>query len=261
MRSTCEHGSSSDGVGSESHFSKTGRKVCLVVSIVRRGTEGGTARQKIAHPPASSALFTILPSLAPPSSSANRFDDSLLAAHRASVIWTLNDMLARNSAVMSGLQEERGKRREERSRTLGAGAAREAAQLNRTTLNGTGNGVDGDATVDPEIEGLSAAQIQQFESQNTTLLTQMQSQLTSVLSAEKSLLEISTLQTELVRHLVTQTEMTDRLYDEAVGSVGEVGRANEQLRKARRRGEEGRLFLLVFLVGASLALLFLNWYA
>ena len=103
--------------------------------------------------------------------------------------------------------------------------------------------------------------MQQFARENDTLLEHMQTQLASVLAAEKSLLEISALQTELVRQLVQQTEMTDRLYDEAVGTVGDVGRANEQLRKARKRGKEGRLFLLVFLVGASLALLFLDWYA
>jgi syntaxin 18 len=89
----------------------------------------------------------------------------------------------------------------------------------------------------------------------------MQSQLDSVLSAEKSLLEISALQTELVRHLVQQTEMVEKLYDEAVGSVAEVGKANEQLKKAKQRGSEARFFLLVFLIGASMALLFLNWYA
>ncbi len=177
---------------------------------------------------------------------------------------------------MSGLQEERAKRREERSRTLGSGAAREAAQFEASqaltlTKGGIGLGVVGGGTngslmveseTEPSIESqLSPEQTQQFQLENDTLLEHMQSQLTSVLSAEKSLLEISALQTELVRHLVQQTEMTNRLYDEAVGSVGEVGKANEQLRKARRRGEEGRLFLLVFLVGASLALLFLDWYA
>jgi len=165
---------------------------------------------------------------------------------------------------MSGLQEERSKRREERSRTLGGGAAREAALLDSRKFNGSGGGgLDLSAPeVDNDFESqLSPEQAQQFALENNALLEYMQSQLSSVLSAEKSLLEISTLQTELVRHLVQQTEMTDRLYDEAVGSVGEVGKANEQLREARRRGEEGRLFLLVFLVGASLALLFLDWYA
>jgi syntaxin 18 len=89
----------------------------------------------------------------------------------------------------------------------------------------------------------------------------MESTLSSVLEAEKSLLEVSTLQTELIKNLAQQTELTDRLYEEAVGSVGEMGKANVQLKEAKRRGEEGRLFLLIFLIGASMALLFLDWYS
>ena len=164
---------------------------------------------------------------------------------------------------MSGLQEDRAKRREERSRTLGGGASREAARLDasRNAQIGLDGLVIPESESEPRIESqLSAEQIQQFASENNTLLEHMQSQLSSVLSAEKSLLEISALQTELVKHLMQQTEMTDKLYDEAVGSVGEVGKANEQLRKARQRGKEGRLFLLIFLLGASVALLFLDWY-
>lgn len=115
---------------------------------------------------------------------------------------------------------------------------------------------------EPPIESqLSAAQLQQFESENSTLLSNMQDQLDSVLAAEKSLLEVSALQTELVRHLVQQTELVDRLYDEAVGSVADVGNANVQLEKARERAKDSRLFLLVFLLGASMALLFLDWYS
>lgn len=115
---------------------------------------------------------------------------------------------------------------------------------------------------EPPIESqLSAAQLQALESENSALLENMESTLSSVLAAEKSLLEISSLQTELVKNLVQQTEITDRLYEEAVGSVGEMKKAGQQLQQAKKRGEEGRLFLLVFLFGASMALLFLDWYA
>jgi syntaxin 18 len=230
------------------------------------------ARQKQASPPAVSALYTFLPSLAPAETSL-AVGESLVTAHRASVIWTLNDMMARIGGTIAGMQEERLKRREERSRTLGGQASREAA---RFTSNSTStsklpsmlmptSGTESKAVIpedEPPIESqLSPEQIQQFALENNALVEHMESQLTSVLAAEKSLLEISALQTELVRHLAMQTEITERLYDEAVGSVAEVGKANQQLKQARKRGEEGRLFLLVFLIGASLALLFLDWYS
>jgi syntaxin 18 len=179
-------------------------------------------------------------------------------------------MLAKLSAQQTVLQEERAKRRAERSRTLGGGAEREASQRQIIDSAGTrGPAVSVPPTsfniVAPDEapieQQLSAAQLQQFESENNALLDHMQNQLDSVLAAEKSLLEISNLQTELVKHLAMQTEITDKLYDEAIGSVAEMGKATQQLKKAKERSGEARLFLLIFLIGASMALLFLNWYA
>jgi syntaxin 18 len=243
------------------------RRIVLTLTAVR---------QKAVSPPAVSALYTFLPSLAPADTSST-LPSSLLTAHRSSVLWTLNDMMARLVSTMANLQEERHKRREERSRTLGGQASSEAARFaaSSSKVSPSTNPLfpltslpepkfpDGVVPTDePPIEDqLSPEQIQQFASENNALLEHMESRLSSVLAAEKSLLEISAMQTELVRHLASQTEITERLYDEAVGSVAEVGKANQQLKQARKRGEEGRLFLLIFLLGASMALLFLDWYS
>ncbi|GFZ47119.1 hypothetical protein JCM24511_04861 [Saitozyma sp. JCM 24511] len=250
---------------------------------VRVLEDGEKVRQNRVAPPPHK-LLTLLPSLLPTATSST---EPLITAHRASILWTLNSLLAKTSADLTNLQEERSRRRAERGRTLGEGAAKEAARLaassdlssrakslfgGGTTPNSangwTDEGISPKSSTTaiipdgPRIEDqLSQEQLQQFESENNVLLEHMQSQLDSVLSAEKSLLEISALQTELVRHLVQQTEMVEKLYDEAVGSVAEVGKANEQLKKAKQRGSEARFFLLVFLIGASMALLFLNWYA
>ena len=220
--------------------------------------------------------------------------EPLIKAHRSSILWTLNDQLAKASSSLTDLQEERSRRREERGRSLGGQAAKEAARLGvgvgvakpsnaGWSLNGllspssqsrpgsSSNNNDSNYTGldspvipsnEPSIESqLSASQLQALESENSALLENMESTLSSVLSAEKSLLEISALQTELVKNLVQQTELTDRLYEEAVGSVGEMKKAGQQLEQAKKRGEEGRMFLLIFLFGASMALLFLDWYA
>ncbi|BEJ15116.1 hypothetical protein CspHIS471_0408830 [Cutaneotrichosporon sp. HIS471] len=220
-------------------------------------------KDKVAPPPP--AIFNWLPSLAPP-----KEDDAepLIAAHRGTIIWTLNDMLAKLSATQTDMQEERAKRRDERNRTLGGGATREAAQLQVAAERSNGPMPAPAAALnitpadEPAIEEqLSAHQLQRFESENNALLEHMESQLSSVLAAEKSLLEISAMQTELVRHLVQQTEIIDRLYDEAVGSVSEMGKANKQLKRAKERSGEARLMLLVFLIGATFSLLFLNWYS
>ncbi|WVQ63880.1 uncharacterized protein L199_002036 [Kwoniella botswanensis] len=233
-----------------------------------------------------STVLSFLPSLLPlDSSSSSMTFQPLINAHRASVLWTLNDFLAKLTSTISDLQEERFKRKQERMKSLGSNATLEASQLNthkgnRKIPDGVIVGVDDPAfstnsSLDPHLavsgigiidpstkeSELSQEQIQQFENENNILLENMSSTLSTVLSAESSLLEISKLQNELIQHLTQQTEMIDQLYSEAIDSVGSMAKANEQLKKARDTNKESRVFLLVFLIGASLALLFLDWYA
>jgi syntaxin 18 len=112
---------------------------------------------------------------------------------------------------------------------------------------------------DDEIE-LSSSQILQFETENASILRTVQDSLESVRQAESRLMDISTLQMELVTHLTRQTELTDQLYEDAIATTTTVEKGNVQLREARRRAKDGRLFILLFLIGASLSLLFLHYY-
>ncbi len=112
---------------------------------------------------------------------------------------------------------------------------------------------------DEEIE-LSASQIMQFETENASILKNVQDTLESVQQAEVRLRDISTLQMELVTRLTQQTELTDQLYEDALTATSTVEKGNEQLREAKRRAKDGRIFILVFLVGASFSLLFLHYY-
>jgi len=112
---------------------------------------------------------------------------------------------------------------------------------------------------DDEIE-LSSSQILQFETENASILRTVQDTLESVQQAESRLMDISALQMELVTHLTRQTELTDQLYEDAIATTTTVEKGNVQLREARRRAKDGRKFILLFLVGASLSLLFLHYY-
>jgi syntaxin 18 len=116
-----------------------------------------------------------------------------------------------------------------------------------------------DSDSDDELE-LSQSQILQFEAENATILREVQDTLQSVQQAEARLLEISDLQTELITQLTRQTEITDQLYEDAVAATGSVDKGNEQLKEAKRRAKDSRLFILVFLIGASFSLLFLHFY-
>ena len=112
---------------------------------------------------------------------------------------------------------------------------------------------------DDDIE-LSQSQILQFENENANILREVQDTLESVQQAESRLMDISALQMELVTHLTRQTELTEQLYEDAIATTSTVGKGNVQLREAKRRAKDSRMFILLFLIGASLSLLFLHYY-
>ncbi|PPQ92337.1 hypothetical protein CVT25_008687 [Psilocybe cyanescens] len=224
----------------------------------------------------------------------------VIAAHHSGITWYLSRRLTEASQTQKELQEERVKRQLERTRTLGSGAAQEALTMHSRTRTQSsssqpaGNKPPGSwlentiaATIgvtapqessrkvaaytpsestyasedddDDEIE-LSASQILQFETENANILKGVQDTLESVQQAESRLMDISALQMELVTHLTRQTELTDQLYEDAITTTSTVEKGNEQLQEAKRRAKDGRLFILVFLIGASLSLLFLHYY-
>lgn len=112
---------------------------------------------------------------------------------------------------------------------------------------------------DNDIE-LTESQIQQFEEENADMLRNVEDNLRAVQQAESRLMDISALQMELVTQLTQQTELTEQLYEDAISTTSMVERGNEELKEASRRGKDTRLFLLFFLIGASLSLLFVHYY-
>ncbi|CCM04819.1 uncharacterized protein FIBRA_07012 [Fibroporia radiculosa] len=113
---------------------------------------------------------------------------------------------------------------------------------------------------DEEDMELTASQIMQFETENANILQSVQDTLVSVQQAESRLMEISALQMELVTHLTRQTEQTEQLYEDAIATAATVEKGNVQLKEARRRARDSRKWILLFLIGASLSLLFLHYY-
>lgn len=223
-----------------------------------------------------------------------------VAAHHAGVTWFLNKRLAEVSQAQKEMQEERIKRQVERAKTLGSGAARQADYISMapesqskqagwldsisypsslassltSTLTSFDSANNARASKEPpgevdenlvsdddseEVE-LTSSQILQFESENATILRSMQDTLASVQLAESRLLDISALQMELVSHLTRQTEIIEQLYEDAIATSSAVEKGNIQLRDATRRAKDGRLYILLFFVGASLTLLFVHLY-
>ena len=145
--------------------------------------------------------------------------------------------------------------------SIGSSASRFEPSHSAVTIKPVaGAGSDWMSETDEEELELSASQIQQFEEENANILQSVQDTLQSVQQAEARLMEISALQMELVAHLTKQTEQTEQLYEDAIATAATVEKGNEQLKEARRRARDGRKWILLFLIGASLSLLFLHYY-
>jgi syntaxin 18 len=237
----------------------------------------------------SNPIYRLLPLLLVPDDVATSSD--FISAHCASVIWYLTRRLTQVSQVLRDMQEERVRRETERTRTLGSGVTREwldtsgiapgPTHPDSSSWFGSASSALGaswavaqrpkpgdldPATPDDDDEDdeddveLSASQIQQFEAENSQILRSAEDTLAAVQQAEARLLEISALQAELVAQLTRQTEVSDQLYEDAIATSEMVEKGNVQLREARRRARDGRKWLLLFLIGASLSLLFLHYY-
>ena len=100
-----------------------------------------------------------------------------------------------------------------------------------------------DPSYDPNsIESqLSPEQLQLFASENSTLLNHYNDTLSKVTQAEKSILEIASLQQTLVSHLTTQGEMIEQLVMNAVNTDENVRRGNKELKKASERGSTAKM--------------------
>jgi syntaxin 18 len=229
-------------------------------------------------------LYRLLPALLVSDDAATASD--FVSAHCAGVTWYLTRHLTHVGQMLRDMQEERVRRETERTRTLGSGVAHElamsatASELARpgsSSWFGSASSALGASWAVPQrplpeemdpassdddeddVE-LSASQIQQFEAENAQILQSAEDSLAAVQQAEARLLEISALQAELVAQLTRQTEVSDQLYEDAISTSEMVDKGNVQLREARRRARDGRKWLLLFLIGASLSLLFLHYY-
>jgi syntaxin 18 len=223
-------------------------------------------------------LLRLLPSRLTNQADSATLASDFLAAHNVSVTWYLNRRLAEVSQIQKEMQEERIKRQLERTRTLGSVVSDPLRPPTLKSNQSEGSSwpsafrkrggslsappvriQESSDESDDDIE-LSHSQILQFEEENATILREAQDALATVQQAESRLMEISALQMELVNHLTQQAEITDQLYEDAIEAGATVGAGNKQLIEARRRQSDSRLFILVFLIGATLALLFLHNY-
>ncbi|KAI9505170.1 hypothetical protein GGI25_000328 [Coemansia spiralis] len=178
--------------------------------------------------------------------------DSLAALH-SSVVWWLNARLQAANQVHGEMQELYLRQKLERQHTV-LSQQKQKSQL-ATTSNSPAANKD-----DEILKSLSEHELQQLQIENANMVNEFEDALDRIRETQKSVVEISTLQTQLASELNAQMQLTERLYDEAVGAVDDVGQGNEYLVSARKHQSDARKWVLMIFIVLSLVLLFLDWF-
>ncbi|EDN05021.1 predicted protein [Histoplasma mississippiense (nom. inval.)] len=170
---------------------------------------------------------------------------------RENVLWWLRGRLEGVAEVQRGMVEKRIERIKEKEKSV----LHKMSSVPGVGAGGFGPGSDGgglsmrdrptasdilpdviDEKEKAEIESkLSPEQLQLFAQENDGLLKHYEDTLGKVKTAEKSLLEISSLQQTLVMHLSTQEDFINQLVSDAANTETNVGQANKDLKRATER--------------------------
>ncbi|KAM0326797.1 hypothetical protein ACHAQA_006672 [Verticillium albo-atrum] len=181
--------------------------------------------------------------------------------HRDGVVWFLRRKLQLCGRTQQDMMEARLTREMEKSRSVlakagGGGAMPELTGFYETKPKAS-TGVPADETrgFNP-TQDLTDEQIQMFEKGNQDMLQHYNSTLDKVRTAEKSLIEISELQTLLVGNLATQSANIEQLVADSENMGDNVGGGNKQLKEATKRPSAARY---TFFASAGLCAFLIVW--
>jgi len=169
-----------------------------------------------------------------------------IQAHRESILWSLQSTLAKCGQYQSSMMEIRLQREVEKSKSV--------LYKTRTTMPSSEHGgMDGGSSVDRALQDyrgtsshaqdesaaieqqLDPEQLQLFAQENQDMLKQYEDQLDKVRAAEKSLLEVSELQSTLSSHLEIQSAHIEQLVEDSFATTENIGSGNKELKKATER--------------------------
>lgn len=176
------------------------------------------------------------------------------ALHRAGILWNLNDRLKEVSARHSAQQEIRLSRQVEKSKSMLHNVGDDTSLL-RDLKNPTVTSNFNLEELPETLRDLTPQQITELETENNELLDELEQSLNKAKAAEKSLYEISQIQSQLATHLSTQNEMIEDLLGDAFQVHDNVTSANQQLENAKTRNK--RASKLIIYISALFALILL----
>ncbi|RPB16986.1 hypothetical protein P167DRAFT_561931 [Morchella conica CCBAS932] len=159
-----------------------------------------------------------------------------LKQHREGVLWFLKTKLAKASEIQRGQQEIRLQRQVEKGKSMLNKAPPQQLTSNFGSSSNLGGGRNVAIMEEEEKKSIEAQltpeQLQLFEKENDELIKHYEDALDQVRTAEKSLIEISSLQTQLATNLATQNAYIDNLVQDAMQTTENVERGNKELKKA-----------------------------
>ncbi|RCI09377.1 hypothetical protein L249_3700 [Ophiocordyceps polyrhachis-furcata BCC 54312] len=149
--------------------------------------------------------------------------------HRDGVLWFLRQRLELCCRTQQDMMETRLTREMEKSRVFMPSQPFKPAETAPRA-----------ATSHEPQHGLTQEQIQMFEEDNHDMMEHYESKLDKVRTAEKSLVEISELQSLLVNNLATQSAHIEQLVADSLSTTDNVGGGNKQLKQATQRPSAAR---------------------
>ncbi|KAH7121171.1 hypothetical protein B0J11DRAFT_533605 [Dendryphion nanum] len=172
-----------------------------------------------------------------------------LKVHRESIIWYLQRKLEECGQFQSSMMEIRLIREIEKSKSV-LHKARSTLPMSDSSASMNGGAPKdyrGKTTLEQDAENqaveqqLDPEQLQLFAQENQDMLKHYEDTLDQVRHAEKSLLEISELQTTLANNLSIQAAHIDQLVEDSFSTVDNVGSGNKELKKATERKSTARM--------------------
>ncbi|KAF2201546.1 hypothetical protein GQ43DRAFT_463085 [Delitschia confertaspora ATCC 74209] len=173
-----------------------------------------------------------------------------IKVHRESIIWYLQRQLEECSRFQTSMMEIRLTREVEKTKSM-LYKARETMPVSDEYDVSSGSdgkiGYRGKASTAHEAEAdgveqqLSPEQLQLFAQENQDMLKHYEDTLDQVRTAEKSLLEISELQTTLANNLSIQAAHIDQLVEDSYLTTENVGGGNRELKRATERKSTARM--------------------
>ncbi|GIJ98740.1 hypothetical protein Aspvir_000860 [Aspergillus viridinutans] len=223
---------------------------------LRQETESGLLRKKHRAPSAllrwaggASALANTPTENKSPEQIHDEERARTLRAVRESILWFLRRGLERAAEAQRDMVEKRIERVREKEKSVLYKSEAGGARAPLSASASASVSMSGPTTAEPHLRGatlsetesaaieaeLSPEQLQLFAEENDLMLRQYEDALSKVQNAEKSLLEISSLQQTLVSHLSTQEEYIEQLVTDASTTTSNIGQGNKELKRATQQ--------------------------